>query len=152
MERAVGVDLSRAMIARARDLAGDRPNVEFQEADSERLPFADGEFTAVLCTTSFHHYPQSCLAVIEMARVLAPGGRAVIGDGCSDGLPGRALDLILRTFQPGHVHFHRARELEGLLAGAGLVHGTTRWLLAKSYVIVKAVKPGVPDFRLRGTG
>jgi ubiquinone/menaquinone biosynthesis C-methylase UbiE len=141
VERAVGVDLSPAMVARARELAADLRNVEFREADSEDLPFDDGDFTAVLCTTSFHHYPDPPRAAGEMARVLAPGGRVVIGDGCSDGLPGLFLDLVLRTFQPSHVHFNRARELETLLEDAGLGHRTTRWLSWRSYVIMDAAKP-----------
>src|SRR5438067_2349113 len=63
VQRAVGVDLSEAMIERARTLAGHVPNLSFDVADAGRLPFADGEFTAVLCTTSFHHYPDPEAAV-----------------------------------------------------------------------------------------
>jgi ubiquinone/menaquinone biosynthesis C-methylase UbiE len=141
VERAIGVDLSPAMVARARELAAGLENVEFQEGDSERLPFGDGEFTAILCTTSFHHYPGPQRAVSEMARVLAPGGRVVIGDGCSDGMPARALDLVLRTFQSSHVHFNRSRELEAFFRGAGLSPTTRRWLAGRSYVIMAAAKP-----------
>jgi ubiquinone/menaquinone biosynthesis C-methylase UbiE len=140
VERAAGVDLSPAMIERARELAADLPNAEFEEADSEHLPFSDEEFTAVLCTTSFHHYPNPGQAVREMARVLEPGGRVVIGDGSSDGLAGRALDLVLRTFQSGHVHFNRSRELEAYIAGAGLAHRGTRWLLGRNYMIIEGEK------------
>jgi ubiquinone/menaquinone biosynthesis C-methylase UbiE len=143
VERAVGVDLSLAMIARARHLAADLPNAEFQEADSERLPFADGAFTAVLCTTSFHHYPDPGRAVREMSRVLAPGGRVVIGDGCSDRFATRVLDTALRLFQPSHVHFHTSRELEALLAEAGLSHESSRLLWKGGYVVMTARKDPV---------
>ncbi len=58
VRRAVGFDLSPAMIAQARELAADLANVEFREGDvSGPLPFADGEFTAIVCTTAFHHFP-----------------------------------------------------------------------------------------------
>jgi ubiquinone/menaquinone biosynthesis C-methylase UbiE len=144
VERAAGVDLSSAMIRRARELAAGRPNVELEVADSEHLPFADGEFTAVLCTTSFHHYPNPERAVGEMARVLLPGGRVAIGDGCSDGLAARAFDWVLRTFQPSHVRMYRSRELEELLAGAGMAHQSTRWLLRGGYMIMAASKPPAP--------
>ena len=143
VERAVGVDLSPAMIARARQLAADLPNAEFQEADSERLPFADDAFTAVLCTTSFHHYPDPRRAAREMARVLEPGGRVVIGDGCSDRLATRILDTALRLFQRSHVHFHTSRELESLLAEAGLSHESSRLLWKGGYVIMTARKDPV---------
>jgi ubiquinone/menaquinone biosynthesis C-methylase UbiE len=140
VERAVGVDLSPAMIARARELAADVPNAEFREADSERLPFPDETFTAVLCTTSFHHYPDPHRAIREMARVLTPGGRATIGDGCSDRLATRVLDLALRTFQRSHVHFYRSRELERLFAEAGLPQTSSRLLFRGGYVIATARK------------
>ncbi len=140
VERAVGVDLSPAMVARARELAADLPNADFREADSELLPFGDDAFTAILCTTSFHHYPDPDRAIREMARVLAPGGRVVIGDGCSDRLAARALDLVLRTFQRSHVHFYRSRELEAIIARSGLSHGSSLLLLGGGYAIVTARK------------
>jgi ubiquinone/menaquinone biosynthesis C-methylase UbiE len=138
VERAVGVDLSPAMIRRARQLGAGLPGVEFHEADSERLPFPDGAFTALLCTTSFHHYPNPQQAVREMARVLAPAGRVVIGDGCSDRLITRLLDRALRLLQPSHVRFYRSYELEGLLAGAGLAKQSSRQLWQGGYVIIAA--------------
>ena len=51
----IGVDLSAEMIRRAAELASGVENVRFLVADSERLPFDDGAFTAVLCSNSFHH-------------------------------------------------------------------------------------------------
>jgi ubiquinone/menaquinone biosynthesis C-methylase UbiE len=139
--RAVGVDLSPAMIDRARELAMEAPGAEFRVGDSENLPFADGEFTAVLCTTSFHHYPDPQRALGEMARVLAPGGRLVVADGCRDLLPARLFDEILRRVQPSHVGLHRSRDLERMLATAGLVGPRSRRLLAGGYAIVRAEKP-----------
>ncbi len=140
VDHAVGVDLSPAMIARARELASDLPNATFQEADSERLPFPDGAFSAVLCTTSFHHYPAPRRAIGEMARVLAPGGRVAIGDGCADRLATRILDFGLRTFQRSHVRLYRSRELEAMLAAAGLSPQASRLLFKGGYVIATARK------------
>jgi ubiquinone/menaquinone biosynthesis C-methylase UbiE len=140
VDHAVGVDLSPAMIARARELAADLGDVEFHEADSENLPFPDSAFTAALCTTSFHHYPDPRRAAREMARVLAPGGRLVIGDGCSDRLATRVLDLALRTFQRSHVHFYRSEELERMLAEAGLSQQSSRLMFKGGYVIMAVQK------------
>ncbi len=120
VKRAAGVDLSPGMIARANELAEGLKNVKFVEADSERLPFKDEKFTALLCTTSFHHYPDPRRAVSEMARVLKPGGRVVIGDACTDRFGMRAFDLVLRMVQRSHVRMYRSRELRAFLADAGL--------------------------------
>jgi SAM-dependent methyltransferase len=53
----VGVDLSPEMIERAQEFAGDAANVRFEVADIEQLPFDDAEFTAVVCSNAFHHFP-----------------------------------------------------------------------------------------------
>jgi ubiquinone/menaquinone biosynthesis C-methylase UbiE len=72
-------------------------------------------FSAVLCSNSFHHYPDPLRALREMARVLAPSGRIVIGDACADLATARLADFFLRRFQPGHVRLYRASELGDFL-------------------------------------
>ncbi|HET9104646.1 MAG TPA: methyltransferase domain-containing protein [Solirubrobacteraceae bacterium] len=137
---AVGVDLSQGMIDRARELAGSTPNVEFLVADAEALPFEDATFTMLLCTTSFHHYPNPGSAVAEMARVLTPRGRIVISDMVSDRLIMRVFDQVLRRTQQSHVGCQRSRGLAGLLTAAGFTDPTTRTLLHGFFAIVAARK------------
>ena len=144
VEHAVGVDLSTAMIARGRELTGGIPNVELREADVEALPFEDGTFTAVLCTTSFHHYPAPERAVAEIARVLAPGGRAAIGDWTTDRIAVRLVDQLLRRLQASHVGCRRARDLERLLTSVGLREARTQSLVNGAYAIVSVRKPAAP--------
>lgn len=84
VEHAVGADIAPEMIRRAAELASGLSNVEFVVADSEALPFPDAAFSAVLCTASFHHYPNPRKALAEMARVLDQHGRIVIADGVAD--------------------------------------------------------------------
>jgi ubiquinone/menaquinone biosynthesis C-methylase UbiE len=138
VDRVVGVDLSEGMIARARELAGATANVEFSVADAEALPFEDATFTALLCTTSFHHYPNPERAVAEMARVLTPGGRIVIADMVSDRLIMRAVDQMLRRTQRSHVGCQRSNGLASLLTGAGLAVSITRPLFHGFFAIVAA--------------
>jgi SAM-dependent methyltransferase len=135
---AVGVDLSQGMIDRARELAGAIPNVEFRVADAEALPTDDATFTALLCTTSFHHYPNPGRAVAEMARVLTPGGRIVIADIVNDGPIMRVFDEVLRRTQRSHVGCQRSGGLGGLLTGAGFAEPNTRTLFYGVFAIVVA--------------
>ena len=135
----VGVDLSPEMIRRARELAGGIDNVAFAIADSERLPFPDGAFTAVLCSNSFHHYPGADAAVREMTRMLAPGGRLVIGDACADLLAARIADRLLRRFEPGHVRLYRSAELGAFLQRAGLSRVMLRRLSDGGFAIVRGI-------------
>jgi ubiquinone/menaquinone biosynthesis C-methylase UbiE len=74
--RVTGIDLSAAMIARARRRRG--VNHEFIEGDAENLPVASGSFDAVVNLISFHHYPNPTRALAEFHRVLRPGGRLVL--------------------------------------------------------------------------
>ena len=138
----VGVDLSSEMVRRGRGLAHELERVDFCVADSERLPFGAGAFTAVLCSTSFHHYPDPAQAVREMARVLAPGGRLVIADASSDLVAARIADAFLRRFEPGHVHVHRSAELGAFVQSAGLSKVRLRRLSPGGYAIVHGTVPG----------
>ncbi|HEX2232531.1 MAG TPA: methyltransferase domain-containing protein [Thermoleophilaceae bacterium] len=141
VKRAVGVDLSPKMLESARDRATGVAGVEFVQGDSEDLPFGDGEFTAVLCTTSLHHYPRPELAAREIARVLASGGRVVIGDGTSDAVAMKVADFLCRKFEAGHVRFHRVEELGRLLEDAGLRRTAVRSVWGGVYGLALARKP-----------
>jgi ubiquinone/menaquinone biosynthesis C-methylase UbiE len=135
----VGIDLSPEMIRQARELASGLANVHFEIADSEHLPFDDGAFTAVVCSNSFHHYPDPGRAVREMTRVLAPGGRLVLGDACSDRTAARIADAFLRRFEPGHVRLYRSDELGAFVQGAGLSRVELRRLSGGGFAIVREV-------------
>jgi ubiquinone/menaquinone biosynthesis C-methylase UbiE len=135
----VGIDLSLEMIRKAQQMADGFANVHFEIADSEHLPFEDGAFTAVLCSNSFHHYPDPARAVREMARVLAPGGRLVIGDACSDRAAARIADAFLRRFEPGHVRLYRSDELGSFVRDAGLSRVELKRLSDGGFAIVRGV-------------
>jgi ubiquinone/menaquinone biosynthesis C-methylase UbiE len=141
VKRAVGFDLSPAMIARARTLAQGLSNVEFWQGDvSGRLPFADGEFTAILSTTAFHHFPRQQDTIREISRVLAPGGRLVIGDANRSHPVVFVADLVLQTLQPSHVGFRSPRRLRSDLAMVGLAHATTSTVWGGAYAFVRSEK------------
>ena len=136
----VGVDLSPKMIREAVERARGLSNVEFEIADVEHLPFANGKFTAVLCSNAFHHYPDPSRAVAEMVRVLTPGGRLAIGDATSDLRAARIADRFLRWFEPGHVRLYRSVELGAFVRGAGLEHVQLRRLSEGGFAIVRGAR------------
>jgi len=135
----VGVDLAPEMIRRATELATGVENVRFLVADSEQLPFDDGAFTAVLCSNSFHHYPDPLRAVREMGRVLASGGRLVIGDACADLRTARIADVVLRWIEPGHVRLYSSSELGSFLQRAGVSRVMLRKLSGGGFAIVRGI-------------
>ena len=77
----IGCDVDRRMIGSAAAEAVQRnAAVRFLLADAERLPFRDNSFGLVtmIAVLAFVAQPQAALR--EIARVLEPGGRLVIGD------------------------------------------------------------------------
>lgn len=75
-----GVDLSDAMINRARALAQERNlgHVRFERMDAETLTLPAASFDVALCALGLMYVPDPHTAISEMARVLVPGGRIVI--------------------------------------------------------------------------
>ncbi|QIS21470.1 class I SAM-dependent methyltransferase [Nocardia terpenica] len=82
-ERIVGVDASAGMLARARRRS---ERVGWYRGPAERLPFADADLDAVVCTTAFHFFDQPA-ALAEFARVLVPGGVMIVSTVGSLSLP-----------------------------------------------------------------
>jgi ubiquinone/menaquinone biosynthesis C-methylase UbiE len=149
VRRAVGFDLSPAMIAQARNLAAGIGNVDFREGDvSGPLPFSDGEFTAIVCTTAFHHFPRPWHTVAEMSRMLAPGGRLVIADANRRHPAVFAADLALKRLQPSHAGFRSPTELMRDLGAAGFARASFCTIWGRAYVFVRAEKAGRPPPRL----
>jgi SAM-dependent methyltransferase len=89
-----GVDLDPAMIERATANAaripdaGHRPS--FTVADVASVPLADDSQDVVVTTLSMHHWSDPRAGLAEIARVLRPGGKALVWD-----------------FRPGMVPLHR---------------------------------------------
>ena len=77
----VGVDPAASLLAIARDLAAELPNLTFVEADGRSLPFEDDSFDVVVFDSTLSHVPTPELAVAEAHRVLRPHGWLAAFDG-----------------------------------------------------------------------
>lgn len=90
--RAIGID-----VWQQEDLSGNRPEVPLRNAalegvgdrvavetvDMRKMPFADASFDVVVSRAAIHNLyarPDRAAAIGEVARVLKPGGRALIAD------------------------------------------------------------------------
>jgi ubiquinone/menaquinone biosynthesis C-methylase UbiE len=78
----------------------ERLNVQFQLADVEELPFADGSFDAVVSTFGVMFAPDQVRAAAEMARVCRPGGRIGLANWTPDSLVGRIFKILGRYIPP----------------------------------------------------
>lgn len=72
--RRVGVDLSPAMLDRARARLDD-----CRQGSIERLPFEDASFDVATMRQALHFVPDPARALGEIARVLKPGGQILLG-------------------------------------------------------------------------
>lgn len=75
--RYVAADISPAMLERTERQARERgiAGVECLTADVAALPFADGEFDLCVSFTGLHCFPDPHAALLEIGRVIRPGGR-----------------------------------------------------------------------------
>ncbi len=71
-------DFSKPMLLLARDKAKDRTGLEFIEADALKLPFQDFTFDTVVCGFGVRNLDSLEAGLREIARVLKPGGKAVL--------------------------------------------------------------------------
>jgi ubiquinone/menaquinone biosynthesis C-methylase UbiE len=113
----VGVDPVAEMLAVARGRVP--PRTELREGWAEELPFEDNDFDVVVSCNMFHYVRQPVCTLMEMSRVLRPGGELLITDWCDDYLACRVCDWWLRLFSPAHVKVYRERECLRLLKEAG---------------------------------
>nr|MBF6589837.1 class I SAM-dependent methyltransferase [Ktedonobacterales bacterium] len=68
-------DLSPGMLEEARaHLGAYAARFHFMRADAQAIPFADGVFDAVIANHMLYHVPDIPRALVEIARVLKPGG------------------------------------------------------------------------------
>ena len=119
----VGIDISPGMLAVARGIA---PDIDWREGSADHLPVdQDQRFDAVFCHQGLQFFPDRPAAAREMRRVMAPGGRLVVGawrpmeDNPFFHAGYRAAERHLGSFPDQRHAFGEAAALERLLAGAG---------------------------------
>jgi ubiquinone/menaquinone biosynthesis C-methylase UbiE len=81
--RFVSVDISPASLERARAAAQEAGlvNVRFEQADILKLPFAEGTYDAVFVCFVLEHLARPPEALVELRRVLRPGGTITVIEG-----------------------------------------------------------------------
>ena len=80
-KKIIGIDIASQMLEMGRKKINEQ-NLEqvitLQTGDSESMPFATGEFDAVMCAYGVRNFEHLDKGLTEMCRVLRPGGKVVI--------------------------------------------------------------------------
>jgi ubiquinone/menaquinone biosynthesis C-methylase UbiE len=120
----VGVDVTDAMLAIARQTAAERglTNIRFEAGNAAALAFEDGAFDVVLCRYAFHHFEQPERVLAEMVRVCRPGGTVAVEDAIVSEHPDRAAyqNRFENLCDPSHTRALPLSALIGAFAAYGL--------------------------------
>lgn len=119
--RYLGVDLSPAMLRRARRRAAARglTNTEFVAADATAIPLPSASADLLLSYWGLHCFSDPRAATIELARVLKPGGR-LVGSSFVRGKDNLRQRLLIRPHVGDFGPIGTQVEIESWLAEAGL--------------------------------
>jgi ubiquinone/menaquinone biosynthesis C-methylase UbiE len=124
VRHATGIDLTPAMIERARALQTEKrlTNVTWKVGDVLPLPHPDASFSIVTSRFAFHHFqdPQAVLA--EMKRVCTPAGKVVVIDVTASPDPEKAAayNRMEKLRDPSHARGLPLTELEMLFQQTAL--------------------------------
>ena len=95
-----GADFSHAMLVRAAEKSGSR-DIRWIEADALNMPFAADKFQLVTAAFGFRNLANYDRGLVEIYRVLAPGGEVGILDfGEPKGLLGKLYRVYFRRVLP----------------------------------------------------
>jgi ubiquinone/menaquinone biosynthesis C-methylase UbiE len=94
-------DYVPALLERARERArADRLEIEFREADAEKLPFADASFDVVLSTFGVMFTPNQERAAAELVRVCRPGGKIGLANWTPESFIGQLFKTLGKYLPP----------------------------------------------------
>ncbi len=99
-----GIDLTPAMIARAKEIQQEKrlTNMSWQIGTVLPLPFATGSFSLVISRYTFHHFLDPKAVFAEMVRVCAPGGRVLVADVTMAAAKREFFDVEEKLRDPSH--------------------------------------------------
>lgn len=129
--RAIGIDMTPAMIERARASAktGGYTNVEFYQSTIDNIPLPDASVDCVISNCVLNLAPDKAAVFREIARILKPGGRLAVSDIALKGELPEALARSMAAYV-------------GCIGGAISVEDYRAGLLAAGFAHVEIVDSG----------
>lgn len=130
-----GVDISSGMLEIANKRLGN--SVVLKKAEVHNLPFPDNYFDYVITTEAFHHYHGQINALLEMKRVVKPGGEVIVSD---VNFLIKPINYLFEKFEPGCVKINSRKEMLNLFQKSGwkVIKQKRNFLFAIMTVGVKA--------------
>jgi ubiquinone/menaquinone biosynthesis C-methylase UbiE len=92
-----GLDISKPFVEIARKNAQrEGVSVDFQLGNASAMPFPGDSFDLIVCRAAFKNFSEPVQALVEMHRVLKPGGKAMVIDLRKD-VPMEAVDTHVKN-------------------------------------------------------
>jgi len=137
-----GVDLSPEMLVLARSRSAEKGcPIELKEADVAALPFDDDSFDTVVSTLAMCAVPDERAGILEMRRVLRPGGRLLLLDHIgSSWWPIWAGQRLMEMYTIPRAGEHMTRRPRPIVEQAGFVIEESERLKAGTVERISAVK------------
>jgi SAM-dependent methyltransferase len=112
------LDLQQEMLDHTMRSAGERglSNVTPTQSDATGMPYEDGTYDAAFLVTVLGEIPDQDAALRELARVLKPGGRLVVGELLGDPHYVRLAPMRLRASGVGLAYERRVGNALGYFA------------------------------------
>ena len=102
--KVTGCDIATNWIEKAQARAAiERLNIVFEEGDAEALPYADGQFDAVVSLVGAMFAPRPDLVATELRRVCRPGGLIALANWTPDGFIGLMFKTIAKHIAPSNM-------------------------------------------------
>ena len=99
--KVTSTDYVPALLERGKErAAAERLSIEFQQADAEALPFADGSFDVALSTFGVMFTPNQAKSAAELARVVRKGGRIGLACWTPESFIGQLFKIIGKHVPP----------------------------------------------------
>jgi dolichol-phosphate mannosyltransferase len=131
----VGVDILMRKLRYARQLMP-----RLVAASGFALPFPDASFPCVVCSQVIEHVPKDSPILSELMRVLAPGGRLVLGTPDYARWEWVITEKLYGFFAPGgyadeHIGHYTRAELIDFFERRGYRHEDTRYILRGELIL-----------------
>lgn len=115
--RLYGIDISEEMLKQAK--AKLNRKAVLSAGDADHIPFTNNEFDLIVCTDSFHHYPNPQQAVDEFYRMLKTGKFLALCDFWKPFPIRQMMNIFLPYSNEGDVKVYSKQEIIRFLQKSG---------------------------------